>query len=68
MTSAAIKELIDSHLKNLHTTNPEIERRIAILEAKCKNIDVDEDVNVPSESLTIEERLAILELKCANMV
>ena len=46
--------------------NPEIERRIAILEAKCKNIVGDIPV-AQSESLSLEQRLVILEQKCANI-
>ena len=45
-----------------------IERRLQILEEKCKNIIIDEDtLTVPNESMTIEERLQILERKCANI-
>ena len=51
------------------TFNEDIERRLAILEAKCRNIIIDEVVSVQSEgrTLTIEERLTLLERKCANM-
>ena len=69
LSSLAVKTLIDNSLKNFNTFNPDIERRLAILEAKCKNIVIDEDVNVQdkTQALTVEERLAILERKCVNM-
>ena len=69
LSSLAVKTLIDNSLKNLNTVNPEIERRLAILEMKCKNIVIDEDISVQNktQTLTVEERLAILERKCVNM-
>ena len=50
--------------------NADIERRIAILEAKCKNISIDSDIVTHTESVTLttEQRLRILELKCANII
>ena len=73
---------VDERVKQLekgNLTNPDFERRIAILEAKCKNITLESDIDVQSEtlaeleprrdeSLTLEERLQILERKCANIV
>ena len=51
------------------STNSDVERRLAILEEKCKNITLDDDVKVQSETqtLSVEERLSILERKCANI-
>ena len=48
----------------------DFERRLAVLEAKCRNIHIDgeDEINVTSnESLTIEERLQILERKCSSI-
>ncbi len=45
----------------------DFERRLAILEAKCKNIIIEDEPIVQSETLTLEERLQILERKCANI-
>ena len=69
LTAKAVKKLIDNNLKHSLTSNADIERRLAILEAKCKNmyIDTNEDISVHNDTLSIEERLQILELKCANI-
>ena len=77
-----VVDALDERVKKLEkggnlTSNEDIERRLAILEAKCKNIIVDDEVSVQSETtspmgaaqraLTVEERLQILERKCANI-
>ena len=55
----------------LTETPNDFERRLSILEAKCRNIHVDEEINVTSlnetKALTLEERLQILERKCSNI-
>ena len=63
-----VDERITKLEKGNLTANPDIERRIAILEAKCKNIVVEDIPVTQNESLTFEQRLAILELKCANIL
>ena len=80
MSSKAVKELIDNNLQQIlqgnSASNADIERRLQILEAKCKNIVIEasvtesanDGINVQSEqTLTFEERLTILERKCANI-
>ena len=60
-----LKQILESN----NASNADIERRLSILEAKCKNIIIDNGVSVQSneQTLTIEERLTLLEAKCANM-
>ena len=76
MENIVYKDVIDSldeRVKRLEkggnlTANPDIERRLLILEAKCKNIVINDEPMITSiNELTIEERLQILERKCANI-
>ena len=49
------------------TSDDDIERRLAILEAKCAKITLEKPAMMSMNELTIEERLQILERKCASI-
>ena len=63
----SLNEKVDKLINGNLTANADIERRIAILEAKCKNIVLQDEPTVQTATLSLEERLQILERKCANI-
>ena len=65
-----VKKLENGGSGGLMKPSDDFERRLAVLEAKCRNIHIDgeDEINVMSnETLTIEERLQILERKCSSI-